>query len=149
VLIIPSSWGSQLDGEKPSTPRHISAPVPSPTGLLPRAAAPYYPSQQPPTVLRASGQSVLPNGEGLHVRPLLLPQVATAGTVAASVDVVVVATVACATATRLLPSSPRLRRPGPRANMPGPESSTTTPCRCPDPHTPASCGPDQQPTRCS
>jgi hypothetical protein len=23
VLIIPSSWGSQLDGEKPSTPRHI------------------------------------------------------------------------------------------------------------------------------
>jgi hypothetical protein len=23
VLIIPSSWGSQLDSEKPSTPRHI------------------------------------------------------------------------------------------------------------------------------
>jgi hypothetical protein len=23
VLIIPSSWGSQLDGEKPSTPRRI------------------------------------------------------------------------------------------------------------------------------
>jgi hypothetical protein len=25
VLIIPSSWGSQLDGEKPSTPHRISA----------------------------------------------------------------------------------------------------------------------------
>jgi hypothetical protein len=40
------------------------APTPSPTGPPPRATTPYYPPQQLPTTLWASGNSILPNSGG-------------------------------------------------------------------------------------
>jgi hypothetical protein len=45
------------------------APTPSPTSPPPRAMAPYYPPQQPPTALWASRNSVLPNSGGAPRAP--------------------------------------------------------------------------------